>query len=45
MSDILWLMAANIAVWLGLGAYMIFLVKEQKSIDKRLSMQEVLGHE
>ena len=40
MDNITWLMSANIMVWLGLGAYLLFLTKKQCTLQKRLSLKE-----
>ncbi len=40
MDNITWLMAANVAVWLGIGAYVAFLALGQKSLNKRLALKE-----
>lgn len=43
MTDLYWLLAANIVVWTGLGAYLVFLGRAQKSLDIRLRQQEIMG--
>ncbi len=40
MSGLDWLMYANIAVWLGLGAYLAFLARAQSALDRRLQRME-----
>ncbi|HJD96995.1 CcmD family protein [Mailhella massiliensis] len=35
-----WLMAANAALWIGLGAYMAFLASEQKRLERRMAQWE-----
>ncbi len=45
MDSIYWLMSANIAVWLGIGAYVCFLAKSQKNIEQRLHLKEALDNE
>ncbi len=40
MSTITWLMTANVAVWIGIAAYVAFLAKEQNTLKKRLAMKE-----
>ncbi len=42
MDNITWLMGANIAVWLGIGAYVAFLAKEQSALRKRLALKECM---
>ncbi len=45
MSNIVWLMAANVAFWLGIAAYVCFLAKTQQGLEKRLQMKESIDHE
>lgn len=40
MSGLDWLMYANIAVWLGLGVYLVFIARNQKSLERRLAHLE-----
>ena len=41
MSGLDWLMYANIAVWLGLGAYLAFVARAQGALAHRLEHMEV----
>jgi len=41
MSKDLYLFAANVAVWVGLGAYVAFLAGVQKRLEKRIKRLEV----
>lgn len=45
MTDLYWLLAANIVVWLGLGAYIAFLGCKQKSLDIRFQQWEILKND
>ncbi len=45
MDSIYWLMSANVAVWLGIGAYIFFLGRVQKNIEQRLHLKEALENE
>jgi CcmD family protein len=45
MNEITWLLAANIAVWLGLGVYIVFLGCKQQGLSKRLQQVEMLKHD
>ena len=40
MTAIAWLMAANAALWIGLGLYAAFLAASQKRLERRLSQWE-----
>ncbi len=40
MNTTIWLMAANIAVWIGLGMYLSILLGQQKTLAKRLQHLE-----
>lgn len=42
MTDMDWLMYANIAVWIGLGAYLAFLLRNQIALNRRLAQLETL---
>ncbi len=44
MTEIQWLLLANVAVWLGLGAYAAFLAVGQKALDTRLSAKESMDN-
>jgi CcmD family protein len=43
MEKEVYLFAANIIVWVGLGAYVAFLAVSQKRLERRLSRLEVFG--
>jgi len=43
MSKDLYLFAANVAVWLGLGLYVAFLAGAQRRLEKRIKHLEALG--
>ncbi len=45
MEKELYLFAANVIVWVGLGAYVVFLAGSQKRLERRLRRLEVLGEE
>jgi CcmD family protein len=45
MDEITWLLAANVAVWLGLGAYVAFLGCKQRVLSNRLQQMEMLKHD
>ncbi|MEG2172909.1 MAG: CcmD family protein [Desulfovibrionaceae bacterium] len=45
MTDLYWLLAANVVVWLGLGAYLVFIGRVQKSLDTRLHHWEILKND
>lgn len=45
MEPIYWLMAANAAVWCGLGAYLLFLGQRQRRLAARLVHLESLRHD
>ncbi len=40
MQSTTWLLIANVAVWLGIGAYVAFLAKGQSQLKKRLALKE-----
>lgn len=40
MNALNWLMAANAALWLGLGAYLAFLAHTQRSLERRVRLEE-----
>ena len=40
MTAVSWLMAANAALWIGLGLYTAFLAASQKRLERRLSQGE-----
>ena len=41
MTALHWLMLANAALWLGLGAYVCFLAGRQRKLNERLNELEV----
>ncbi len=43
MGKELYLYAANVAVWLGIGAYVAFLAGAQKRLERRINRLEALG--
>ena len=45
MTDMDWLMYANIAVWIGLGAYVAFLLRNQIVLNRRLAQLEALRND
>ena len=36
MSEVNWLMAAGMVIWIGIGAFTAFLAWQQKDINRRL---------
>lgn len=42
MDNLFWLLAANVAVWLGLGAYMVFLARVQSGLERRVRHMEMI---
>lgn len=42
MSNMFWLMAANVVVWLGLGAYVCFLARSQSALERRVRHMEMI---
>lgn len=40
-----WLVAANAAVWVGMGAYLVFLGLRQRTLAARLTQLELLKHD
>ncbi len=44
MQSVTWIFMANVAVWLGLGAYVAYLALGQKALKKRLAMLERHDH-
>lgn len=45
MTSLSWLLAANIAVWIGLGGYLTCLALTQRRIEQRLRSMELLHHD
>lgn len=42
MPDMFWLLAANVAVWVGLGAYLVFLDHVRRGLEQRLRHMETI---
>lgn len=42
MDPIFWLLAANVAVWVGLGGYLALLGRSQHGLERRLRQLEIL---
>lgn len=42
MDPLFWLLAANLAVWTGLGAYLALLARNQRDMERRLRQWETL---
>ena len=40
-----WIILANAAVWIGMGAYLAFLAARQRALAARLSQMEMLDHD
>lgn len=45
MDTLAWIIAANAAVWIGIGAYLIFLGARQRALNIRLSRWEMLNND
>ena len=45
MTEVQWLLCANIAVWLGIGAYAAFLASAQSKLERRVRQLESLHDE
>lgn len=45
MEHAYWLLAANVVVWCGLGAYLFFMGLCQRGLARRLSRLENLRHD
>jgi CcmD family protein len=43
MDNQSYLFVANVAVWLGVGGYLLFLAGNQKRLERRLAQMEALG--
>ncbi len=43
MESFTWLLMANAAVWLGVGAYVFYIARTQKQLDKRIRQMELLN--
>lgn len=41
MTALHWLMTANAALWLGLGAYLAFIARAQKALEQRVRQMEM----
>lgn len=44
MSNLFWLLAANVAVWAGIGAYVCFLACAQSALERRVRHMEMIDH-
>lgn len=42
MQSSQWLLYANAAVWLGVGAYLFFIARAQQRLERRLRQMEML---
>lgn len=40
-----YLLAANITIWVGMGAYLVFMAKKQQGLQERLKQLEMLHDE
>lgn len=40
-----WLLMANAAVWLGVGAYLFFMARTQQQLDKRIRQMELMNND
>lgn len=45
MDTLTWVVAANAAVWLGLGAYLAFMGVTQRRLAARLAQLELLNND
>lgn len=45
MDAVMWLLAANVAVWLGLGAYVVFIARSQSALAVRVRRLEILHND
>lgn len=45
MDTLTWVVAANAAVWLGLGAYLALIGAAQRRLAARLAQLELLNHD
>ncbi|MGE4296456.1 MAG: CcmD family protein [Desulfovibrionaceae bacterium] len=43
MDNTGYLLAANVLVWLGVGGFVLFLARSQKSLETRIAHMEHLG--
>lgn len=43
-DSMLWVMAANILVWLGIGGYVAFLARRQSALAARVKQMEIMGN-
>lgn len=41
--DIIWVMAANAVIWLGIGAYVAFIAQRQAALAKRFRQMELMS--
>ncbi len=45
MNATQYLLAANVAIWIGMGAYLVFMAKKQHNLQTRLKQLEMLHDE
>ena len=45
MDTLTWIIMANAAVWIGLGAYLAFLGARQRALAARLAQWEIINHD
>ena len=45
MDTLTWVIMANAAVWIGIGAYMAFMAARQRALAARLAQMEMLNHD
>lgn len=45
MDTLTWIIMANAAVWIGLGAYLAFMGAHQRSLAARLAQWEILNND
>lgn len=44
-QSLIWVMIANIIIWLGLGAYLAWLGASQRKLERRCRQLEILANE
>lgn len=45
MDTLTWIVIANAAVWVGLGAYLAFMAARQRALAARLTQWEMLNND
>ena len=45
MDTLTWIIMANAAVWVGLGAYLAFMGSRQRALAARLAQWEIINHD